>query len=87
MIAEAKTVDEVVGVITSNILQPFITVLISIAFIYFLFGVFQFIMNSADEEGREKGKKHMIWGILGLVIMIGVNGIMWILINFVSSVK
>ena len=87
MIAEAKTVDQVMGVITSNILQPFVNVLIGIAFIYFLFGVSQFILNAGDEEAREKGKRHMIWGILGLVIMIGVNGIIWVLINFVGSVK
>jgi hypothetical protein len=36
-------------------------------------------MNAGNEEGRSVGKKHMIWGIIGLLIMIGVYGILGIL--------
>ena len=37
-----------------------------------MYGIFQFISNQENEEAKTKGKNHMIWGIVGIVIMLGV---------------
>ena len=34
-----------------------------------------------NEEEREKGKKNMLWGIIGMTIMVGVFGIITIILN------
>ena len=58
-------------------LVPF---LFAIAFIVFIWGVFQyFIAGGHDEEKRETGKSLMLWGIIGFFIMVSVWGLVNIL--------
>ena len=63
------------------ILTPLITLLALGAFIVFAWGVMQFIASSEDEEKRKTGQQHMLWGIIGLVIIFGANAI----ISLISS--
>ena len=52
------------------IIFPFITLLSAVAFLLFLYGCAQYIMNAANDKGREEGVKHITWGIIGLVVMV-----------------
>ncbi|MBU2103992.1 pilin [Patescibacteria group bacterium] len=61
------------------ILTPIITLLALGAFVLFVWGVVLFISSSDDEEKRRTGQQHMIWGIIGLVIIFGANGIVALL--------
>ncbi len=56
-----------------------VPVLFALAFVVFLWGVVQFIMNSADEAERAKGKQFMLWGIIGLFVMFSVWGLVSII--------
>ena len=85
MIAHAQTIDSVVALVSTQILRPIVLLLFALATILFLWGVVEFIMNRDNEEERDKGKKHMTWGLVGLVIMVAANGIIWILINFINT--
>ena len=61
----------------NNVLVPLV---FAIAFIVFIWGVFQyFIMGGADEEKRENGKSLMLWGIIGFFVMVSVWGLVNIL--------
>ncbi len=61
--------------IINNILTPLLYLMFAIAVIYFLYGVFIFIKNADNEEKRKEGINHMIWGIVGIFIMISAKGI------------
>ncbi|MFA5750849.1 MAG: hypothetical protein WC898_00995 [Candidatus Paceibacterota bacterium] len=63
------------------IINPLIVLLFALAVAFFLYGVFQFIVNAENEEKRTEGKSHMLWGIIGLVIMIGVWAILNVVLN------
>ena len=52
-----------------------------LALAYFLWGVFQFIANGENEEKKTTGKMHMLWGIIGLTIMMGVFAFMNIILS------
>lgn len=52
------------------IVFPFITLLSAIAFLVFLYGCAEYIMNASSDKGREQGVKHITWGIIGLVVMV-----------------
>lgn len=73
------------GNVTSQILTPLVTLLAVIAFALFVWGVVQMIAFGGDEEKRSIGQKHMVWGIVGLVILFGASGIVSILGNVVNS--
>lgn len=50
--------------------------LFGIAFFFFLWNAFQFfIVKGATDDGREKARRLMLWGILAFVIMVSIWGI------------
>ncbi len=63
------------------IINPLIVLLFALALVYFTYGVFEFIANQENEEKKTTGKKHMIWGIIGIVIMMGVFTILNIIMK------
>lgn len=71
--------------VQENILMPIITLLALAAFILFVFGVMEFVMNAADEEKRRSGRQHMMWGIIGLAILFGARIIVTILGSIVGN--
>ena len=71
----------IVDKIKTEIVDPAIYLLITLAAIYFIWGVFLFIKDYDNEEGRTKGKKHLIWGIIGLFIMLSVQAIVSLMID------
>jgi hypothetical protein len=67
--------------INEAILQPIVSLLMAAAVAYFLFGVMKFVKDQGSEESQVEGKKHMMWGIIGLFIMVSV----WGILNFINS--
>ncbi len=67
--------------INDAILQPIVSLLMAAAVAYFLFGVMKFVKDQGSEESQVEGKKHMMWGIIGLFIMVSV----WGILNFINS--
>ena len=68
--------DNLLNNIKTEIVNPAIYFLLALAAVYFVWGVFAFVSNQENDEAREKGKQHMIWGIIGIAIMLSAFGIM-----------
>ncbi len=79
--ATSQSFETLLGKIDNTIINPVIEFLFALAIIFFLFGVFEFIMNQANEEKKTSGKSHMLWGIIGITIMLGVWTILHIILN------
>lgn len=79
--AASGSLNEFIGKVDTTIINPLIELLFALAVVYFLYGVFQFIANQDNEEKKTTGKQHMIWGIIGITIMMGVFMIMNMLLN------
>jgi hypothetical protein len=64
-----------------------ITLLYGVATILFLSGVLRyfFLSGQGAEEARQKGKQHMFWGIIGLVVLFSVWGLVRILLNLLTD--
>lgn len=52
------------------ILFPLIALLTAAALVYFFWGAFQFIANADNEQARSTGRQHMLFGVIGLLIML-----------------
>ena len=74
-----KNVDLILGRIAEQIINPAISLMFAIAVLFFMYGVLEFIAGAGNEEKRTQGKRHMIWGIIGIFIMVSVFGIMRLL--------
>ena len=62
--------------IESIILFPLMTLMMAIALLLFLFGAFELVLGASDETARSKGKSHMLWGIVGMLVMISAFAIL-----------
>lgn len=62
--------------LNNAILFPLITLLTTIALVVFLYGCFLFIANANNETARIQGKRHISWGIIGMLIMLSAYAIL-----------
>ncbi|MBU0611817.1 pilin [Patescibacteria group bacterium] len=75
------SVDSFVRNLNKLIINPLILLLFALALAYFLWGVFEFLSNQENEEKKTTGKKHMLWGVIGITIMMGV----WFILNVILN--
>ncbi|PIQ31318.1 MAG: hypothetical protein COW61_03950 [Candidatus Yonathbacteria bacterium CG17_big_fil_post_rev_8_21_14_2_50_46_19] len=69
-------VDDTLKKINDIILNPIIVLFFAIALIVFMAGVLKYIKNADNEKARTEGGLHIVWGIVGMFIMIAVYGIL-----------
>ncbi|MFO0743815.1 MAG: hypothetical protein U0469_02060 [Candidatus Paceibacterota bacterium] len=72
--------------VVDNIVNPFIYLFSGLCFVWFLYGVVMFMYAKyvgKDDAGKStsgfmdinKGKKHMLWGLIGLIIVFSAGAI------------
>lgn len=89
-IAEARVLREcptlsLIDNVSSTIINPFLGLMIGLGLVYFLWGVVQFLKNADNEKERDVGKQHIVYGLIGLTIMIGALGILGIIKGFIGT--
>jgi hypothetical protein len=73
------TIDGIICKI-GDILSIIIPILVVLAVVYFIWGVVSFVISN-DEEAKTKGRDRMIFGIIGLVVIVAMWGLVGILNN------
>jgi hypothetical protein len=66
-----------------NILNTIIPILVVLGVVYFVWGVVQYVIAS-DEEAKKTGRNRMIYGIIGLAVIVAMWGLVGILTNTFS---
>jgi len=79
--AQSDPLMSLMGRINKFVVNPLIVLMFSVALVLFVFGLFNFFGSKEDTEALAKGKSHMLWGIVGMAIMVSVFGIM----NFITG--
>ncbi len=80
------TIKTLLDKIQTEILNPLIQLLFVVATVIFLWGVIQYVIGSrGDDKQLEKGKQVMLWGIIGMFIMVSAWGIIKLLCNFFGT--
>lgn len=69
--------------IATQIVNPVILFLVALALLIFLWGLAEYIRGGDSSTSRDTGRKHMLWGIIGLFIMISAYAILNIAVNSV----
>lgn len=68
--------------IVTYLVDPFLMVVFAAGLFLFLWGLLQFMLaKSRGEKNIDVGKDHMIWGIVGMFVMVSVYGIISLLDN------
>lgn len=80
--AQVRSIQDAAGVVTNIINGVLVPLVFAIAFIVFIWGIFQyFIAGGHDEEAKEKGKSLMLYGLIGFFLMVSVWGLVNILVG------
>jgi len=81
----AESFDDFLVKVTDQLINPLIGFLFALAVIFFLYGVLEFLLRQESEEAKTTGKQHMIWGIIGITIMMGVWTILAVISNTIGT--
>lgn len=74
----APAAQNLIGKIVTYIIDPMILLVFAAGFFLFIWGLVQFLWN-LSEGAQSSGKQHMLWGIVGMLIMVSVYGIISII--------
>ena len=61
--------------IINAIVIPLVQGLFVLAGLVFIWGVFKLITHADDSAKRKEGQTHILWGVIGMFIMISAYGI------------
>jgi mannose/fructose/N-acetylgalactosamine-specific phosphotransferase system component IID len=75
--SQNTTIQRLICVI-QGILNMIIPALITLAIVFFIWGVVSYVI-AKDEEAKKRGKDIMIYGIIGLVVIVAVWGLVSVL--------
>lgn len=72
---------KIIDYITCTITRSIIPLLFAVALLMFIWGVLKYVIAGDGSDDREEGRWFMIWGIVGLFVMVSV----WGLVGLVSN--
>ena len=78
--AAATSVDDVLDVLFS-IVEAIIPLLVSCAVIVFFWGLVKFIAHADDTKAVEEGKQLIIWGLVGLFVIVA----LWSIVGYIQQ--
>lgn len=77
-----QNVQALIDKVIDAIVNPLIAIFFAAAVVVFFWGLIQFLYHQgADSEKREDGKRGMIWGLIGMFIMLSAYGLLRIFTN------
>jgi hypothetical protein len=68
--------------LVNALIEPLAALFFGVALVVFIWGIVEFLWGlSTDTEGKEDGKRHMLWGLLGMFVMLAAVTIIKIIAN------
>lgn len=64
--------------INEAILFPLITFMMALALLIFLYGAFEYVRGAGNDGDRETGKRHLLWGTIGMLVMLSAMAILYV---------
>ena len=74
-------IDTLIRKVNKLIINPFIIFLFTVALLYFIWGVVEFLQAEKGDLDKQKGRDHMLYGVIGMFIMVAAFGLMQVIIN------
>jgi hypothetical protein len=78
-VTEIRTIWNIFGFI-KNILDTVLPLIIAAAVVYFIYGIATYVMSGSD-DAKAAAKDKIIYGVVGLFVMISVWGLVNILVH------
>ncbi len=82
---QAQALGALQTVVFAKIVQPLVVLLFFVATMYFLYGLAVTIWRGSSDEARSKGRRHMMYGVVGMAIMFSAFAIVRFVFNTVVT--
>ena len=79
--SQGESLNQFIFNVNKIIIKPLILFLFALAVVLFVYGILEFLLNQEDETKKSEGKSHMLYGIIGIVIMMSALTLMSIVVN------
>jgi len=66
---------------TDAVINPLLALLFAGALFYFVLGLMKLIFSSGNAGQATEGKNHMVWGLVGMAIMISVRVLLTLVLD------
>jgi len=70
---------DLINKIVDQAIWPFEVFLAGVAVLFFVYGLVELLSSADNEQKKIDGKRHMVWGLVGLFIISSVYGIIKII--------
>jgi len=72
----SQSSDQILSNVATYIFTPLYQAVVGIAILYFLYGAAKYVVDLNNPEKQTFGKSHLLWGMVGLFIILSVGGIL-----------
>lgn len=79
--AHTTAASNLVAQINTIIVYPLIALFLALAVLMFVWGGFQYLYNAEDASARKDGQRHMLFGLIGIVVMVSAYTILAIAVR------
>ena len=68
--------EQILSNVVTELFSPLYQAAVGVAILYFLYGVAKYVLDLNNPEKQTFGKSHLLWGMVGLFIILSVGGIL-----------
>jgi FtsH-binding integral membrane protein len=76
-----KTITDFINYGSCLLIKSVVPLLFSLATVGFIYGVIIYFINPENEEKRSQGKSYILWGLIGLFVMVSIWGLVSVFSN------
>ena len=87
MEAAAITIAPFLDNLSTYIINPALRLLFAVAFLVFVFGIFQFVRSETSDKARALGKNKIMYGLIGMTIMFSAYGLIHAIVTTIPGAK
>jgi len=73
--------EELLERIITFVIDPALRVVFTLGLLFFMWGLVEFLWKVKDGQPSQEGKMHMVYGLIGMLIMVSVYGIIALIVN------
>ena len=74
-----------VSKVNAAIINPLLALFFAAGLLLFIWGIIEFLSGlNSESEKKEDGKRHMLWGVVGMFIMVAATAIINLILNTFS---
>jgi len=80
------SINALVGCLAQYIVNPLLLLIFAVGLLVFIFGIIEFLAGLSElNDKKEEGKKHMLWGLVGMFIMASAYAIIKLIATTVGT--